>query len=963
MTGNLMIPSATPRSRMFILKILLPAVLALALFVISLYQFVIPQFENIILDRKREMIRELTTSAWHVLDGYHREQMAGRMTEAEAKTAAVTQVHRLRYGDQGKDYFWITDDRPFMIDHPFREDLNGTDLSNFTDSRGKRLFVEMVEAVRQGGDGFVDYTWQWKDDSTRIVPKLSYVKSFEPWNWIIGTGIYLEDVRAQIESLEQGIIRISLWITLAISLLLTIIVLQNLRSERKRQQAEDELREAKEKYQALAEASTEGLLMQLDGVAPYMNATLLEMTHYTDTQVGNLVWEDIFPDVSRDDVRQSAMDADGGTQIETRLRRSDGRTIDVLLTTSEVQVFGNTGLVVIVRDIGTHKEMFNELLETRERFLSLTSQLPLAVFRTDAGKEMRILEANAAAAELFGYGSIPGLLGVAFSSLAADAATFDALFDELSEAGSISHRILRFQRADSHRITLSLSIALVRDEEGIPRYCDVLAEDRSGDRDEEERRRRLLSDLQTPLLFLSQPVRTLMRDLAVCGARDTVQSVVQLMARIDSRTVLLRDDAGVIIGLLGTDELRDTLLLRGNITDLTAYEIMRSPILRLPETATVQEALTLMTDMRMNVIAVTDPQGEVIGVLQLEDLHRSSLQSYQHMLRQLRSADSAAEIAYERRQLLHVSASLIEKDAGVSHITRLLTAINDAAIRRVLVLAIESLGPPPCEFTFLALGSEGRSEQTLATDQDNAIIYADVGDADAATAEMYFRQLGEYTCRALNEAGYAFCPGDVMAMNPKWCQPLSVWKQYFTDWITTSNPQDLLDISIFFDFRCIYGERSLGDHLRDHVYSVASGYHSFFAYLAQNALRIKPPSWQFKAAETTDIKLAMLPIVDLARIYALFNRIRATNTSERLERLHEKGVFSTTGYRDIAQSYELLLSLRFRHQARALLANASVNNIIGTASMSDIDRASLRRAFTHIETFQSKLSVDFRGSM
>ena len=963
MTGNPMKLSATAPSRMFILKILLPAVLALALFVISLYQFVIPQFENIILDRKREMIRELTTSAWHVLDSYHREQRAGRMTEEEAKTAAVWQVHHLRYGDEGKDYFWITDDRPVMIDHPFREDLNGTDLSDFTDSQGKRLFVEMVDAVQQDGDGFVDYTWQWKDDSTRIVPKLSYVKSFEPWNWIIGTGIYLEDVRAQIESLEQGIIRISLWITVAISLLLTIIVLQNVRSERKRQQAENRLREAKEKYQALAEASTEGLLMQLDGVAPYMNATLREMTGYTDSQVGKLVWEDIFPDVSRNDTRESASGADGGAQIETQLRRSDGSTIDVLLTTSEVQVFGNTGLVVIVRDIGTHKEMFNELLETRERFLSLTSQLPLAVFRTDAGKEMRILEANAAAAQLFGYVSVPGLLGVEFSSLAVDAAVFQTLLDELSSAGSISHRIMRCQRADNHRIALSLSIALVRDEAGDARYYDVLAEDRSDEQDEKERRRRLLSDLQTPLLFLSQPVRTLMRDVTVCGTDDTVRSVVQLMARAGSRTVLLRNDAGIIIGLLGPDELRDALLLRSNIADLLAYEIMRSPLLRIPETASVQEALALMTDVRVTVIAVTDPQGNVIGMLRLEDLHRSSLQSYQHVLRQLQCADSAAEIAQERRQLLHTAAALIENGAGVPHITHALTTINDTAVHRVLVLAIESLGRPPCDFTFLALGSEGRREQTLATDQDNAIIYADVGDADAAAAERYFRQLGEYTCRALNEAGYPFCPGEVMAMNPKWCQPLSAWKQYFTNWITTSNPQDLLDISIFFDFRSIYGEESLGEQLRDHIFSTADGYHSFFAYLTQNALRIKPPSWQFKTAETTDIKLAMLPIVDLARIYALFNRIRATNTSERLERLHEHGVFSTTGYRDIFQSYELLLSLRFRHQARNLLANASVNNIISTASMSDIDITSLRRAFTHIETFQSKLSVDFRGTL
>lgn len=868
------------KNRLFFLRILLPAVFALALFVTSLYQFIIPHFEYIILGRKREMIRELTTSAWHVLGYYHGEEQAGRLSEVEAKAAAIAQVRRLRYGDEGKDYFWITDRRPFMVVHPFRDDLNGTDLSDFTDSRGKRLFVEMVKAARTGGDGFVDYTWQWKDDSTRIVPKLSYVKSFEPWGWIVGTGIYLEDVRAQIEGLERDVVRISLYITIAISLLLAFIVLQNIRSERRRKHAEDELRESKEKYQALVEASTEGLLMVLDGAELYLNRTLLDMSGYTDDEVRKLSWTAILPDVALDALRAGGAE-DGNAaqmQVETQLLRKDGERVDVLLSVSEVQFLGKTGTVVIVRDIGHHKEMSNALIEMREKYLAL-------------------------------------------------------------------------------------SVSLLRDEAGNPLHRDTPAGEAGSARGEEEQARRLLSDMQTPLLFLSQPVGPLASEALFCGMRYTLASVLRLMAQERRDTVLLRDDAGNCVGLIGVDELREALLRRERAEDVPAFEVMRSPLLRIPNSGSVFEALMLMTEAAASCLVVTDERREAIGVVGLSDIHRSSLQSYLRFLRQLQHVESAAELGLALRRLYRSVTMIIESGAGVRHITHTLTAVNDTAVRRVLALAIEDAGPPPCDFVFLALGSEGRREQTLATDQDNAILYSDVDEADAGYVSSYFLKLGESVCAALNEAGFPFCRGEVMAMNPKWCQPLSVWKRYFTDWITTSNPQDLLDISIFFDFRCIHGNEDLGELLRDHVFDTASSYQSFFAYLAQNALRIKPPSWQFKAAETIDIKLAMLPIVDIARIYALRHRLRATNTSERLERLQDRGVFSASGYQELSQSHDLLMGMRFRHQARAIAENAPVGNVIATALLTDLDKTALRRALTQIETFQSKLSVDFRGTM
>src|SRR4030043_151019 len=209
------------KKSLFILKIDLPALLAVLLFDRLIFLYLLPGFEKTMMERKRNLIRAMTSSAYSLLDYYHSMESRGLMEPDTAKVQAMTAISSIRYGDSLKDYFWITDRHPKMIIHPYRPDLNGQDLTDFRDSRGKTIFVEFISAVAPTGESYVEYMWQWNDDSTRIVPKISYVKLFEPWGWIIGTGIYIEDVRTEISLLEQKIITISLIITVLSSLLLT----------------------------------------------------------------------------------------------------------------------------------------------------------------------------------------------------------------------------------------------------------------------------------------------------------------------------------------------------------------------------------------------------------------------------------------------------------------------------------------------------------------------------------------------------------------------------------------------------------------------------------------------------------------------------------------------------------------------------------------------------------------------
>lgn len=221
------------------IRIGLPALLTLVLFVTAIFFFILPALEESFLARKREMIRELTESAWSILatcEGWEKE---GVMSRKEAQDRAVAQIRNLRYGPENKDYFWINDMVPRMVMHPYRSDLDGRDVSNFQDPRGKRLFVAFVQVVRKQGAGYVDYMWQWKDDPGKIVPKLSYVKGFEPWHWIIGTGIYIEDVHAEIALFRRKLSTVSAGILLVVSLLAFYIIRQTVLAERMRMRSRD----------------------------------------------------------------------------------------------------------------------------------------------------------------------------------------------------------------------------------------------------------------------------------------------------------------------------------------------------------------------------------------------------------------------------------------------------------------------------------------------------------------------------------------------------------------------------------------------------------------------------------------------------------------------------------------------------------------------------------------------------
>ena len=273
------------------LRIILPVTLTVILFSMTIFLLVLPLIEEKLMDGKREMIREPTESSWSILVAHAQKEKDGLLTREEAQAKAIENLRRLRYGPELKDYFWINDMHPRIIMHPYRPDLEGKDISDYADPNGKRLFVEFVRVVRAKSAGYVDYEWQWKDDPGRIVPKISFVKGFEPWGWIVGTGIYVEDVRAEIAAITRKLTLICIGILAAIVVLSIYIVRRGVIVEQEKKQAEEKARLRQEQLFRASKMVSLGTLVS--GVAHEINNPVTSAL--LNTQTLRKVWDSVLP--------------------------------------------------------------------------------------------------------------------------------------------------------------------------------------------------------------------------------------------------------------------------------------------------------------------------------------------------------------------------------------------------------------------------------------------------------------------------------------------------------------------------------------------------------------------------------------------------------------------------------------------------------------------------------------------
>jgi len=479
---------------------------------------------------------------------------------------------------------------------------------------------------------------------------------------------------------------------------------------------------------------------------------------------------------------------------------------------------------------------------------------------------------------------------------------------------------------------------------------------------------------QESLQFFNQHVGGIYSREPIFGTVSlTIREAAEIMAGKKISALYLKSETDACVGVVTEQDLTHRVIAAGYDVNRPVSDIMSSPVTTVSEFALIFEAMMIMMENNIRHLAVTDVDETVVGVLSDRELLSAQGQSPVFLIREIIDAVSIEEIVAAHNRLPQLIRNLITSGAQADNVTQFITTVSDSILNKIMAFTLERLGPPPARFVFMILGSEGRREQTLKTDQDNAIIFEDVAESSETEVRTYFLKFGEIACDLLNQAGYNFCTGGVMAKNPKWCQSLATWKSYFSSWIHAAEAEDLLQASIFFDFRGGYGEFELIDDLRDHLFASLGGWAGFFRHLAENAMYFRPPLGFFgtfvveskgEHRDKFDIKSAMTPIVDFARIYALHNKIEETNTLDRLGYLRRKEVLQQKEYEELEKAYRFMLQLRFVRQITAIVDEKSKpDNYINPKNLTRIEQKMLKEIFVRVGQFQSKLEFDFMGTI
>ncbi len=915
------------------------------------------------MDGKREMIKELTNSALSILTEYENDEREGILTREEAQKTAISRIQYLRYGEENKDYFWITDMIPVMIMHPFRSDLNGKDLSDFSDPHGKRLFVEFVTTVKKSEQGFVDYMWQWKDDSLHIVPKLSYVKIFKPWNWIVGTGVYIEDVKEEIASLTNRMIWISVIISTLIAALLFYIIKESLGIERKRIQAVNELHESKEKFRTLVEAATEGLIMLIDGKISFSNNLISKMTGYESSELLNLSFSELFASNNHSEIAEIFSEnrvREG--KYELKLVRKTGGFAEVLVTSSTTIFYDKSVNIIIVKDLSIDKNIYDSQID----FQKLINNTDAGLFKARIDSKGKFLFANERAIRILGFENFDEMSKIHILGMIADPEERRSLRKTLTDNGAIKNKILRILKKNGESSIVSLSLILINNENSDDMVCDGIIEDVTIHEKEKIHTSGLIAELKTSVFLLEQPVKDFLSPVITMDSDSTLSNAIHMLTINKTDSLLLARNRNNIIGIITSTDIQKRILEMNLDLDNPAYMIMSSPVKYITENTSVLDSIRICEENNINHLVVKNGAEEITGILRTREIYQALTSSLSFFILKVKKAETDFELKQCYTSLKKLIIPLIKSDLSVKYITGITSAFSDAVVRRIIELKLIDSGKPPVGFSFICLGSEGRMEETLFTDQDNAIIYEDVPREQENIVHEYFLKLGEQICDSLNYIGYSFCKGNIMAQNPKWCKPLSSWKKYFTDWITTPESQNLLDATIFFDFRNIFGDEILTETLKLLVSSSIANNPLFLYHLAYNTYSVKASHITSgniltdRNADIIDLKEAISPITMFARTYSLQNNLNCSNTIERLTALKEKTILTEKSADEIMYSYNFLMKLRFRNQTELLDKNLPLSNLMNTKKMIETELFLLKKVLSSIPDIQNKIKTDFR---
>lgn len=464
---------------------------------------------------------------------------------------------------------------------------------------------------------------------------------------------------------------------------------------------------------------------------------------------------------------------------------------------------------------------------------------------------------------------------------------------------------------------------------------------------------------------METPLERLCRHEPVSCAPDTpLRQALENMHRLRIGSMLVVDEGQRPVGILTRYDVLDRVALAGVSLDVPMSSVMGAPVHTLESDRSAQEAALLMSAKGIRHVPVTR-QGRLVGIVSERDLYALQRMSLNQVSERIHQASDTAALQTAAREIREFARHLLGQGVQAQQLTQLISHLNDLLTARLAALKAGEHGLDLQRFCWIALGSEGRGEQTIATDQDNALILSDDvghGERDALLA------MAQDINQALDACGYPLCRGNIMAGNPECCLTLSQWQHRFVQWIEQGAPKDLLNASIYFDFRALAGQGALATSLRAFVTQHASANPRFARQLAVNGLMQAPPlNWRGQidttsvdGFDTMDLKLQGTAIlVDVARLYALANGIAATSTRERFESTGPRLGVPAHEHQAWVAGFEFLQMLRLRAQLDGTSVGDNPNRI-AVGSLNDIDRRILRETLRVVRSLQQRVQLDYQ---
>ena len=456
-----------------------------------------------------------------------------------------------------------------------------------------------------------------------------------------------------------------------------------------------------------------------------------------------------------------------------------------------------------------------------------------------------------------------------------------------------------------------------------------------------------------------------------CFSSLSILEAAKLMSDQNVGSIIITDDNNFPVGIITDKDLRKKIATGIIHIEEKVGKIMSSPVLTVSPRLSQSEAQIVMLTHQITHLCVTqngNPDSSVIGVISEHDILLNSANNPITLHKSIKRAKTISELKEIRKKTALLLENYLQQNVPIEFITAVISNTNEFITKKIIDFSIDEMTEkPPTSFAWVSLGSQGRREQILLSDQDNAIIYANTSSEENAQHKIYFLSLANKINVGLHEIGFDYCPAEMMANNPRWCLSLEEWKNQFHDWITIPNQEKMMLCTIFFDFQDIYGDKSLISALTESIFRSIDEYPIFLNHFALNTIKTPPPLSFFRQflvehsgehKDQFDIKLkAIMPLVDAARVLIFSNKISGiNNTLKRFERLMELEPQNADIYSQCMEAYKTLLSFRASYG----LLDKNTGRYIDIKPLNKADRLKLKNCFKPIQEVQKLIQTRFQ---